>query len=71
MTQLLTSQKHTAQKKKKKDWEHNGPEHRSNTGDKSPDRLHTAAQHIPTHTSRVSEVVHFKKQRDPPGFFSI
>lgn len=52
VTQRQTSQKHTAQK----DLEYNGPEHTSNTGDKYLDK---AAQ---------IEIVHFKKQRDPPGF---
>lgn len=40
LTQSLMSQKDTVQKK----IEHNGPEHWSNTGDKCPDRLRTAAQ---------------------------
>lgn len=45
VTQCQTSQEHTAQE----DWGHNGPEHRSNTGDKCPDK---AAQ---------KEIGHFKK----------
>lgn len=51
VTQLLTSQKtHVASKKlKKQTGAHNGPEHRSNTADKCPDRLRTAAQHTRTH----------------------
>lgn len=57
VTHRLASHK-TYCAKKKKECEHNGPEHRLNTGDKCPDRLRTAAQtHMHTHTHSVKQYI--------------